>query len=145
MIVDQYEMLKVILNKIIFIFILNNQMTIHWHSNFNTLSKSTCSTRYLWCRIYFTIIIFTTMISFRSIFFYWSTKKSLQIKRKQKWNEILLFFILNMFIYSLTLQASHVTAPKWIPDDDALQIRHGNFLYKSSVFDPDDSKKLFFF
>ena len=39
----------------------------------------------------------------------------------------------------LTLQASHVTAPKWIPDADALQIRHGNFLYKSSVFDPIDS------
>ncbi len=40
----------------------------------------------------------------------------------------------------LTLQASHVTAPKWIPDADAPQTRHGNFLYKSSVFGPIDSR-----
>jgi len=32
-----------------------------------------------------------------------------------------------------------VTAPKWIPDADAPQTRHGNFLYKSSVFGPTDS------
>ena len=36
---------------------------------------------------------------------------------------------------SLTLHASQVTAPKWIPDADAPQIKHGSFLYKSPVRD----------
>jgi hypothetical protein len=44
------------------------------------------------------------------------------------------------YCFLLTLQASHVTAPKWIPDADAPQTRHGNFLYKSSVFGPTDSR-----
>lgn len=35
---------------------------------------------------------------------------------------------------SLTLHASHVTAPKWIPDAEAPQTRQGSFLYKSSLF-----------
>jgi hypothetical protein len=46
---------------------------------------------------------------------------------------------ISLWIFLLTLQASHVTAPKWMPDADAPQTRHGSFLYKSSVFGPIDS------
>jgi len=65
----------------------------------------------------------------------------LLIDEKNPWKVISLKeSFLFKYCFLLTLQASHVTAPKWIPDADAPQTRHGNFLYKSSVFGPTDSR-----
>ena len=54
------------------------RQTIHWHSRFNAFSKSTCSAGYLRCWKDQTIVVFSTTISFRSIFLDRSTEETLR-------------------------------------------------------------------
>ena len=100
--------------------------TIDGHSNLKTFLESTRSTNDLRCWDDLTSIVFRAVVSFRSIFFDRSTKESLQHTNS--------LHSTDSQISSLTLHASHVTAPKWIPDADAPQTRQGSFLYKSSLF-----------
>ena len=100
--------------------------TIDGHSNLKTFLESTRSTNDLRCCDDLTSIVFRAEVSFRSIFFDRSTKESLQHTNS--------LHSTDSQISSLTLHASHVTAPKWIPDADAPQTRQGSFLYKSSLF-----------
>jgi len=78
---------------------------------------------------YFTISIFQASIAFRCSLFDTSTEKTLLKKKQSTWIQVKQF----LFLIANTLHPSHVIAPKWTPDDDALHTQQGKRLKISAT------------